>query len=169
MAERSNAPISDDNLDRLAAIAARDRAAMFDGNPRWALYRDRLLCVALCQGAALHFINDQNGVKDFDVWTFFAATARRPYPDPALYRRNKRADFGQSDHGARDEDAARGFSGRKVDLLSDSIEVTIGAEPADALRAWLAYPTRKTPRCLAAKAVVLLEPKARRGEVVWPV
>ena len=169
MAERSYASISDDDLDRLAAIAARDRALMFDANSRWALYRDRVLCVALCQGAALHFINDQNGVKDFDVWTFFAATASRPYPDPALYRRNKGADFGPSVHGARAEDAARGFSGRKVDLLSDSLEVAVGVDPAKALRVWLTRGTRKTPRCLAAKAVILLEPRKRRGEVVWPV
>lgn len=142
---------------------------MFDSNPRWAFYRDRLICVALCQGAGLHFVDRRNGVKDFDVWTYFAATASRPYPDPALYRRNKPYDFGQSDHGARQEEVARGYAGRKIDLLSDSLEVPVGADPAETLRAWLAHPPRDTPRCLAVKAVVLLEPKARRGEVVWPV
>jgi hypothetical protein len=34
---------------------------------------DSLVCVALCQGAALHFVDGENGVKDFDVWTFYAA------------------------------------------------------------------------------------------------
>ena len=44
-------------------------------------------CVALGQGAARHYLDGQTGVKDFDVWTFFAAAPTRPYPDPALFRR----------------------------------------------------------------------------------
>ena len=27
---------------------------------------------ARCQGAALHYVNERNGVKDFDVWSFYA-------------------------------------------------------------------------------------------------
>jgi hypothetical protein len=74
---RSRAPI-----DRAYSSAARPEAR----------YRDRLLCVALCRGGALHYLDRSNGVKDFDVWTFFAALPDR-YPDRALYRRNKARDF----------------------------------------------------------------------------
>jgi hypothetical protein len=34
---------------------------------RGRLYADRLFAVALCQGAALHYIDGKNGVKDLDV------------------------------------------------------------------------------------------------------
>jgi hypothetical protein len=27
--------------------------------------------VPLCQGGALHYVNGSNGVKDFDVWSFY--------------------------------------------------------------------------------------------------
>src|SRR4051794_34728533 len=98
VAKRSQAPITDDELRRLGEIARADRERMFESSPHWARYRDRLLAVALCQGAALHYLDGRTGVKDFDVWTFFAALPQR-YPDPALYRRNKTYDFGLSAHG----------------------------------------------------------------------
>ncbi len=51
---------------RLAALAAE--AELFERNPRGSgRYAGRLLGRALCQGAALHYVNGKNGVKDFDV------------------------------------------------------------------------------------------------------
>src|SRR5438067_4533869 len=99
---------------------------MFSRSAHWAPYRDRMLAVALCQGAALHYLDGRNGVKDLDVWTFFAAVPDR-YPDRALYRRNKACDFGPSKFG-RHPDLLE-YTGRKVDLLSDSMPVGVGAEP----------------------------------------
>ena len=50
-------------------------------NPHHAGLRARVLAVALCQGAALHYVDGKNGVKDFDVWTFFANDGASPaYP-----------------------------------------------------------------------------------------
>jgi hypothetical protein len=66
---RSSAEITLDDLRSLAEIAAADRADRFLRRPRWGGYADRVLCVALCQGAALHYIDGKNGVKDFDVYT----------------------------------------------------------------------------------------------------
>lgn len=61
-------PICISDLSRLGELAAGDRASFFRRNPDTArLYADRLVAVALCQGAALHFLHGQNGVKDFDV------------------------------------------------------------------------------------------------------
>ena len=34
----------------------------------------------LCQGAALHYVNGRNGVKDFDVWSFYAQYNDWPFP-----------------------------------------------------------------------------------------
>ncbi len=43
-------------------------------------YAGRLVCRALCQGAALHYLDGTNGVKDFDVWSFYAERGDGPFP-----------------------------------------------------------------------------------------
>ena len=37
----------------------------------------------LCQGAALHYVNGRNGVKDFDVWSIYAHYGRLAVPGSA--------------------------------------------------------------------------------------
>jgi hypothetical protein len=162
--ERSRRRIDASDLARLGEIARADRERMFARNDRWSAYRGRLLCVALCQGAALHFVNHGNGVKDFDVWTFFARSPRRPHPDPALYRRNKPADYGRSPFG-RTPGAPGWVRGRRVDLLARSLDVPARTDPAQALRTWLLAGREKSARMLARKAVVLIEPHP--GLIVW--
>jgi hypothetical protein len=69
------------DLLRLAALAADAEAGLFRRNPRGSgRYAGRLLGRALCQGAALHYVNDRNGVKDFDVWSFYAPVWRLALP-----------------------------------------------------------------------------------------
>lgn len=48
--ERSYAPFTDEHLKRLVKIAHEDQESLFERNPHLAVYRDRLLLVALCQG-----------------------------------------------------------------------------------------------------------------------
>lgn len=138
---------------------------MFEHNPNWGCYRGRLLCVALCQGAALHYLDRETGVKDFDVWTFFARSPGRPHPDAALFRRRKLVDFGPSRFG-RTPTAPPGFAGRRVDLFARDLDAPISADPATVLRQWLRRASTTTARKLAEKAVVLIEPAS--GQVVWP-
>ncbi len=69
----------------------------------------------------------QNGVKDLDVWAFFAALPDR-YPDGAFYRRSKAYDFAASKFG-RHPDLPR-YRGREVGLLSDSFSVVPTADPS---------------------------------------
>ena len=71
--DRSYERIRPEDLRRLAAIARDDQDARFNRRPRWRPYADRVLCVALCQGAALHYVDGRNGVKDFDVYMFYGA------------------------------------------------------------------------------------------------
>jgi hypothetical protein len=70
--ERSYAPLTEAHLRRLGDLADQDhrKFTRSDGRPE---YRDRRVAVVLAQGAALHFVNKKNGVKDLDVWTFYAA------------------------------------------------------------------------------------------------
>jgi hypothetical protein len=88
---RSLACIDRHDLLRLAELAAEVEAGLFARNPQGAgRYAGRLLCRALCQGAALHYLNTTNGVKDFDVWSFYAERDDGLFP----YRWRGTADFG---------------------------------------------------------------------------
>jgi hypothetical protein len=91
--ERSREPITGADLARLGELALRDLAGLVERKTATGRrYRNRLLCIALCQGAAQHYLDGENGVKDFDVWSFFSAHPAGPFP----YRRKVERDFGRS-------------------------------------------------------------------------
>lgn len=161
---RSYEVITLSDLQRLADIAEQDRLSFFSFYPDWAKqYQDRVLGVALCQGAAMHFVDKTTGVQDFDVYTFYARHPARPW----YAKRMKHGDFGLpkfgKSHGMSD------YVGRRVDLMGRSLDVPPGTDPAIAIRTWLASGRPgSSAGYLATKAVVLLSPHGRRGEVVWP-
>jgi hypothetical protein len=156
-------PITTSDLRRLADLARQDLASLFRRHPETRrLYRHRLFAVALCQGAALHCLDGKNGVKDFDVWSFFRAHPARPFP----YRRNASADFGDPKFGQSQD--WEHFIGRRVDLLGRSLIVSPHESPTDALRRYLSSSKTATARALAKKAMVLVYPSAQLGRVVWP-
>lgn len=160
---RSRAKITLDHLERLANLAATDQTERFRRRPRWQPYADRVLCVALCQGAALHFLDEHTGVKDFDVYTFYSEDqALGPFPP----RWRRTADFGPSVFGRYAPDPPR-FAGRRVDLIGRSLKVAPYAEPVGAVRDYLRAGRTATARHLAAKAVVALDPPSLRGIVIW--
>jgi hypothetical protein len=163
--ERSYEKITGVDLARLAKLATEDRQRFFVRNAQLArLYRRRILCTALCQGAALHYVNGKNGIKDFDVWTFFVEHPARGFP---ARRPVMNADFGFSRFGRNPLD--EGFSGRRVDFLMRGIHCRLGSDPVEALRRYLGESRTKSASCLAKKAVVIIEPKRLRGSVVWPL
>jgi hypothetical protein len=162
--ERSFERITDGDLKRLGRLAAEDRAGLFARSERTRrLYAGRLFAVALCQGAALHRLNGTNGVKDFDVWSFYEAHSEGPYPP----RRNGTADFGHPKFGRTPE--YEHFVGRRVDFLGRSFPFDRSGDVARAIRSYLRRSGTESARFLAAKAVILIEPEDRLGEVVWPV
>jgi len=162
--DRSLAPIETADLLRLAALAADAEAELFRRNPQGSgRYAGRLLGRALCQGAALHYVDGGNGVKDFDVWSFYAQYDDWPFPP----RWRGTRDFGPSKFGRYPEDPPR-YSGRRVDLLGRSLPAESGADPVDALRRYLTAGRTNSAKALAAKAVVLIHPPDRTGEIVWP-
>jgi hypothetical protein len=164
-ADRSLARIEIADLLRLAALAADAEAELFGRNPKGSgRYAGRLLGRALCQGAALHYMNGKSGVKDFDIWSFYAQYDDWPFPP----RWRATRDFGPSKFGRYPGDPPR-YSGRRVDLLGRSLPVAPGTDPADTIRRYLAARRTTSARALAAKAVVLIDPLNRAGEVVWPV
>src|SRR4051794_25267324 len=92
--KRSYKLITKEDLRRLARIAKRDCNRFIRRNPHRAYLAKNVLCVALCQGAALHYVGGKNGIKDFDVWTFYGGRGR---PYPARVRRSE--DFGIAKFG----------------------------------------------------------------------
>lgn len=157
-------------LERLSRIARVDRRRFLQRRPE---YRGRLICVALCQGAALHYVDmtrgkrRPNGVKDFDVWSYFAAIPGRKFP---AYRRNTHFDFGPSKFGRWRHELPLfcHFEGRRVDLLMRDLKASPHANPVAALRRWLGEGRTGSQRALAFKAVVLIDPPRLRGAIVWP-
>ena len=166
--ERSYARFTDEHLDRLVKIAAADQARMFLGNPHLDIYCQRLLLVALCQGGAKHYVDGTNGVKDLDVYSFYASV-----PGVLLHpQRHVVADFGESEFGYRPadlKDRGKFLTGRAVDLLVRTLPVEPDADPVEAVRNWLKTSKNKTPRLLKEKAVVALYPESLRRRVIWPV
>ena len=153
------------DLLRLAALATDAEAELFGRNPRGSgRYAGRLLGRALCQGDALHYVNNTNGVKDFDVWSFYAQYDDWPFP--ARWRGTR--DFGPSKFGRYPGDPPS-YSGRRVDLLGRSLPAASGADPANAIRRYLAARRTESAKALAAKAVVLIDPQNRAGEIAWAV
>jgi hypothetical protein len=161
--DRSYERLTSGDLGRLASIAEDDRGARFARRPRWRPYADRVLCVALCQGAALHYVDGRNGIKDFDVYTFYAEHPTGRFPSRWLTN----ADFGSSRFGRYPGDPGR-FQGRRVDLLGRSLDVPPDADPVEAVRHYLGARRTETARHLARKAVVILEPDELRGQIIWP-
>ena len=156
MDDRAQGKLTAEHLNRLAGIAAHDREGLFQRCPHLAVYRDRILAIALCQGGALHYVDGKNGIKDLDVWTLYAAAESVAYPS----RRQGKAEFGPSE--------LSGWSER-VDLLGRSLPFAMGERPITVWQQYLGRPQTHSAGCLAKKPVVLLEPANLCGHVVWPV
>lgn len=161
---RSYKPIAREDLKRLVQIARADLREFFARYPEHAsLYRGRLLGYALCQGAANHFIGRSDGIQDFDVYAFFAAHPRRQW----YAKRVAVRDFGDPKFGQSASKPT--YVGRRVDLMGRSLSCSPRADIAKAIQQWLLAGKSRSSKLLAKKAVVLLTPARRMGEVVWPV
>jgi hypothetical protein len=164
MPERSFERITRTDLKKLARIARAEREDFFGRHPEWAmLYRRRLLCVALCNDAALHFVNGSTGVNVFDVWTFYAEHAEAPFPIRQLVK----ADFGESKFG-RDPASSDAYRGRHVELRSRSLDCRPDDDPIEVLQRYLRSGQTPSARDLRDKAVVLIEPERFLGYAAWP-
>lgn len=86
------ARLTEQHLARRSELAYADHLHFTrdDGRPE---YRRRRVAVVLAQGAAPHYIDGTSGVKDLDVWTFYAAIDGKTFP---AYKRETHADFGPS-------------------------------------------------------------------------
>ena len=160
--ERSYEPFSRSDLLRLAEIAAGDRRQFFLRNPKYSDLEHSILAVALCQGAAMHFLDGRNGIKDIDVWTFYG-------PHPTLHYPARRPvmsyDFCDPKFG-KTADSPH-FTGRRVDCLARSVPMLFG-DATSTIRRYLSESRTSSARELARKAVVMIQPMETLGAIVLP-
>lgn len=162
--QRSFERITRADLKRIARMARSEREEFFGRHPEWAiLYGKRLLCVALCKDAAMHFVNGSTGVDVFDVWTFYAEHAEAPFP----FQQVVKADLGKSKFG-RDAANPDVYQGRRIDLRARSLDCRPGDDPVEVLQRYLRSGDTPSARELRDKALVLIEPEPFLGYVVWP-
>jgi hypothetical protein len=125
--------LSDADLDRLLEFERVERERLYRESPIWRAHKNRVLCICLTQGTALHVING-SGLNDFDVLTFFA---RSPSLDrrsvDSAFRAGRHRDFGRSRFGQRTDKEGRtrfpSFEGRNVDLFAQALPATGIADP----------------------------------------
>jgi hypothetical protein len=170
------------HLDRLAEIAAIDHE-QFTADRLHPEYRDRRLLVVLAQGAAQHWVDGRHGVKDLDVWTFYADLPDVPFPGR---RRIVHRDFGPSDLGRQAYPSAskvssmrlhrwEKFTGRRVDLLMRTLPVPAGCPPRGAVAALVAWLSAGAERSrpdtafwLSRQPAIGVDPRPLCGRVLWP-
>jgi len=166
--ERSYKAITVKNLKVLKELALRERIEFFNRNPRYRKpYWDSLIAIALCQGAALHFVDGRTGVKDFDVWWFYIRNHEVTYS----YRALKSVDSKLDEFGVHPNDVEKGYTGRRVHLMGRTVDTDIvkrcNRDPRECIVKYLEGERTKTARELANKAVVGLWPESILGEVIW--
>lgn len=171
---RSYEPVTDEDLARLRSLALERAVEMRAKRPDWC---SELLAACLVQGAARHRLRGDRGVKDLDVYLFFA----RPYTETdsqnfPFNRGGTDRDFGASAHGRQLYTAAdrvdpglakriprwEKFTGRRVDVLARAIETR--ASPQEAVVAWLER-GEGSAAFLAPTPVIALE--SALGSVWW--
>lgn len=171
---RSYEPVTDADLHRLRDLALERTAEMRVKRPDWC---SELLAACLVQGAARHRLRGDRGVKDLDIYLFFARPDNETDSQNFPFNRGGVArDFGASAHGRQLYTAAdRGdpqlskrvprwdeFTGRRVDVLARAVE-----RQPDARGAVVAWLQRRegSAAFLAQTPVVALEPEL--GAVWW--
>jgi hypothetical protein len=145
---RSIEKITRADLRKLLLLARSDIDDFFERRPKYRkLYKGKEVLVALCQGAALHYIDGTNGVKDFDVWFFYPK-----YSIQLPYRRRGTVDFGPSKFGRYPKDV--GYSGRRIDVLMRSDGAFVSRRPRESIVQYLSKPKTATAKHLSGKAVI---------------
>ena len=158
---RSMERITRRDLRKLLKLAKEDMDDFFDRNLIYKKsYQGKEKLVALCQGAALHYIDKKNGVKDFDVWFFYPQKGDKSLP----YRRTGMKDFGKSKFGKLPNKPM--LVGRGVDVLMRSTKYFNRGSPEDCIKNYLSNCNTKTAKLLSQKAVIGLYPECVLGKVL---
>lgn len=178
---RSFARLTVDHMDRLAELARHDDLKFRQRFPDWST----LLAVCLVQGGARHYVHEDRGVKDLDVYLFYAIPEGKnggafPWNRGGATRNE---DFGPSELGRQlytdadreDPQLARkirhwdNFSGRRVDIMSRAIAPHCDGSRA-AITSWLVEGVRNSaakPTAWHLSRTPAISLTTDPGEVWW--
>ena len=149
-------PIELEHLHILSRFVEEEKEAFFTRNPgQIKIYRDKFIAAALCQGAALHYIDKKNGVKDFDIHFFYEQHPIKKQMSRRLWKIKKEVlDFGT----------------RRIDFIRSVVppKCIDSGSKTEIIRNYLRMKPTKNSRYLAEKAVVGLLPESIFGELMWP-
>ena len=142
------------DLKQLQKLALEEHENFIERNTHLRkAYYDSLVGIALCQGAASHYINASVGIKDFDIWLFYVENENIRFP----YRAYKSIE--------------NGYMGRRIDFLKRAIPIGLcvfcSNEPDECIMRYLFERNTKTKRLLLEKAIVGLFPDMLFGKVLW--
>jgi hypothetical protein len=160
--ERSYEKIRAKDLLRLSQLTLDNLDRLFARKPKLGnLFRDRLLAVCLCGGAAEHFVRGRDGVNNFVLWVFFRRHSGRAFP----WGWRPSVDFGPSRFGRNPEDI--GFEGRRINIAGRSINVHRTESGIDAIRRYLRKPPTSAAWDLSRNPVVIVSPAVMAGTTIW--
>ena len=64
--------LTTDDLKEMRDYALRELERFCQiGQGKYSIYKEKLVAICLCQGAAKHYVYQKNGVEDIDIWFFF--------------------------------------------------------------------------------------------------
>src|SRR5579864_698329 len=149
-------PVGHKELKALRRVAAKEESEFFSRNSHLVKpYRSRLIAAALCQGAALQYLGQGHGVKDFDVHFFYSQNPTKP----RLSRTVKRISAG---------------IGAFPDIQVDFVRTIIPYEPAfeqtdsiEQIRRFLGSPRTQNALHLARQPVIGLLPDDLFNVIIW--
>ncbi len=155
-------PVTSNELRSLAKLAVAEEKAFFVRNKDLAEpYRQRLILVALCQGAALQYLGCGYGVKDFDVHFFYAQNPNKP----RLSRTVKTV--------KHEYECVASFPEVPIDFIRTIVP---GAQPhlepeaaIQTVREFLRSKPTSNASYLSQKAVIGLYPNEMFEEQIWPI
>jgi len=151
-------PVGLSELRSLTQLGLQELDAFFTRNPHLtAPYRDRLLAIALCQGAARQFLGCGHGVNDFDLHFFYAQNPEKPRLSRAVAHRFE---------------SVGNFSRIRVDFVRTVVPVRVllsrVTDPAAQIRSFLEQAPTQNAKHLAKNPVIGLSPESVFGLTIWP-
>jgi hypothetical protein len=152
-----NRPVGRAELESLRTLAIAEEASFFDRNQHLGeACRDRLIAVALCQGAALQYLGRGYAVNDFDVHFFYSQ-------NPAKLRLSRAVKSIWATVGS--------FQKVRVDFVRTVVPSRVLApaqeRSAELLHTFLRNPPTDNAMFLQKKAVIGLLPEHLFATVIW--
>ena len=141
------------DLRELLVVGERVMDQFFVDKPRYAPFRNKLVLVALCQGAADHYCDGTTGIKDYDVWFFYERV--QGVSMPRSHRKTLIPGFNC-------------YKGKRVDVLRRSNCAFKKGDIKASINRYLPKPASLTPCLLSRQAVIGLYPPEVMDKKLWP-